>query len=504
MIPNPNSNLRPPVLVMPLWVSRKAVALYFAALLVVGVLYSKYILDWYWLLAGIISVCAFFFGSEALSRKWSIARIRSDRSFSKKLFWTAFSIRLLWVFLIYTINIFVYDDSFGFEAGDALFYDELGGYVSNMLRNGRFNFYSELNARCGGRLDISDTGYAVYLGVVYFLTGNSILVARIIKAALSAYTAVLIYRMAGRNFDEQVGRLAGIFCMLMPNFWYYCGCQLKETEMVFLAVLFAEQADQMLRSRQFTMWKLAPLMLIVLALFTIRTPLALVCVLALLFTIVMASGRVMNWGKRILIGLLAVGLIGTMMGDRIEREASALMEKVQSGEQQKNMAWRAERRDMAGNQNKFAKYAGASVFTPLIFTIPFPTIVNTPKQEVQKLMHGGNLIKNVLSGFVIFAMFALLFSGEWRRYLLPLSLMLGYLMVLVLSTFAHSERFHQPALPFELMFAAYGISLVIRGVPLKIGFGSRSIYKRWFMIWIIVMFVACVAWSWFKLKGRGL
>ena len=67
-------------------------------------------------------------------------------------------------------------------------------------------------------------------------------------------------------------------------------------------------------------------------------------------------------------------------------------------------------------------------------------------------------------------------------------------MVLTMSTFAQSERFHQPAMPFELMFAAYGLSIAV----------TKPKYRRWFSYWCVVMFIACVAWNWFKLKGRGL
>ena len=75
-----------------------------------------------------------------------------------------------------------------------------------------------------------------------------------------------------------------------------------------------------------------------------------------------------------------------------------------------------------------------------------------------------------------------------------LSFMLGYLVVLAVSTFAQSERFHQPVMPFELMFAAYGLSIAV----------IQKKYKRWFTYWCAIMFVACVAWNWFKMAGRGL
>ena len=47
---------------------------------------------------------------------------------------------------------------------------------------------------------------------------------------------------------------------------------------------------------------------------------------------------------------------------------------------------------------------------------------------------------------------------------------------------------------FTMMMAAYGISRMreIRWI------------KSWYPYWCILMFVAAVAWNWFKLKGRGM
>ena len=262
--------------------------------------------------------------------------------------------------------------------------------------------------------------------------------------------------------------------------------------MVFLSVLFVEQADQMLRSRQFTAWKVIPVLLIAAAMFTVRTPLGLVAILALVFSIVMSSTRVVSWRKRVVVvGLMAVALIGIVAGNRIEEKSRMLWESVESHQQEGNMEWRSER----DNGNAFAKYAGAAVFAPMIFTIPFPTMVRPFEgQEVQQLLNGGNFIKNILSGFTILALIMLLLSGNWREHLLPLSFMLGYLVVLTFSAFAHSERFHQPIMPLEMMFAAFGLSVV----------STKKKYKRWFRYWCVLIFVAAIAWNWFKMAGRGL
>lgn len=414
-------------------------------------------------------------------------KMRKESVFEKRLLIYALIPRVLFTLLIYWIFQSNYSDEFGFEAGDATFYHDQAKDFANALRNG--NFITVWN-RTAKMIDISDLGYSAYVGFIYWLTGDSIIIVRLLKCLLSAITVLLIYRIAKRNFDESTARIAAIFCALWPNFWYYCGVHLKETEMVFLGVLFVEQADQMLRSRQFIAWKVIPVLLIAAALFTVRTPLGLVALLALVFSLVMSSSKVVNWGKRIIVGTLAIALIAVTMGNRIQEQAQSLLETAQSQDQRSNMEWRATR----DNGNAFAKYAGSAIFAPMIFTLPFPTMANVEGQDVQQLLNGGNFVKNIMSFFVLVAMFALLLSGEWRQHLLPLSFMLGYLVVLSLSNFAQSERFHQPALPFEIMFAAYGLSIAVQ----------KKKYKRWFTYWCGIMFIAAIAWNWFKLAGRGL
>ena len=158
--------------------------------------------------------------------------------------------------------------------------------------------------------------------------------------------------------------------------------------------------------------------------------------------------------------------------------------------QQSNMEWRSIR----SGGNKFAKYAGATIFAPMIFTIPFPTMTETPGQENQKMIHGGNFVKNIVSYFTIMALLILLVTGNWRKHVLPIAVLCGYLVVLVFSSFAQSERFHLPILPLTLMFAALGISLM----------KENPWVRKYFSYWRVLMFLAAVAWNWFKLAGRGM
>lgn len=477
--------------VFPRWLTTYPIVTYIFALFLVSIIYSAYIMPWYYLLSGVIAVLVFFLYGSTVTKQLALDRVRKERVFEKKIFLMAFIPRLLITLLLYWIFQSNYGDAFGFENGDAQYYDDMGKLVSGLINNGNFHFIDEISQWNGGHDDVSDMGYGIYVGFVYKLTDNSIMAVRLLKCLLSSLTVLLLYRLSRRNFGNQIARIAAIFCALWPNFWYYCAVHLKETEMVFLAVLFVEQADQMLRSRQFTAWKVIPVLLIAAATFTIRTPLGIVALLAMVFSLVMSSQKVVSWGKRIIVGALAILLIIVVAGNQIEEQSRSLLEQARGDQQQENMEWRAKR----DNGNVFARYAGTAVFAPMIFTLPFPTMTEPFKgQEVQQFLNGGNFAKNIISCFTIFAMILLLMSGQWRDHLLPLSYMLGYLVVLSFSTFAQSERFHQPVIPFEFMFAAYGLSIAV----------TKPKYKRWFTYWCALMFVAAIAWNWFKMAGRGL
>ena len=475
--------------VFPKWLSRNALIVYFLSLAVVTFMYSAYSLPLYYMLSGAVAVGVFFLYGSTVIKDTLPDAMRRESKFEKRIFLTAFIPRVIWMFLIYTIFMQNYGDAFGFENADATYYNDLGQFAAGLIKKGNFHFYDEIS-HWSGHDDISDMGYGVYVGLIYALTDNGIIAVRLLKCVWSSLTVILIYRLAKRNFDVQTARMAAIFCALWPNFWYYCGAHLKEVEMVFLAVLFVEQADQMLRSRQFTAWKVIPVLLIAAAIFTMRTPLGMVAILALIFSVVMASTRVVSWGKRIIVGGLAIALIGVVAGNQLEEKARGLLDS-RTDQQETGLNWYATRE----NGNVLVKYAGTSIFAPLIFTLPFPTFA-TPNNEqyVQQLNNGGNFVKNIVSGFTIFALVMLLLSGHWREHMLPLSFMLGYLVVLAMSSFAHSERFHQPAMPFEFMFAAYGISIAV----------TQKKYKRWFTYWCGLMFVAAILWNWFKMAGRGL
>lgn len=478
---------------IPKRVTNWAMLTYVAAIVCCNILFASHMLHWQWWFLGAIEVLGFFYFANRLSKGWFYLK---PLHFTQKLFWTALFLRAIWVVISYALYQKWTGTAFSIDAGDELFYDEVAQYAANQIRyDGDWNIYASIKRYSAGNA-FSDMGYPIYLTIVYWIFGNSIIVARLIKAILGAWTVVLMYKLATRNFGEQVGRITAIMCMLMPNLIYYCGFQLKEVEMVFLCILFTERADFLLRKGKLAFMPTAALMLIPAFMFMIRTALAAVMVMAFFCALLLSSERIVSWGRRALLLTLALVFTGvvlmtnTSIGHDIQQ-----MWKTRGSGQRANMEWRAERKDAAGGlSNHFSRYAGAAVFAPMIFTIPFPTMNEVPGQENQKMIHGGNFVKNILSFFTIASMFILLLSGDWRKYVLPLAILCGYLVVLVFSNFAHSERFHLPILPFSLMFAAYGISKM----------NEVWWIKKYYPYWCALMFIAAIAWNWFKLAGRGM
>lgn len=469
-----------------------AMLTYVAAIFCCNMLFASHMLHWQWWFFGAIEVLGFFYFANRLSKDWFHLK---PLHFTQKLFWTAFFLRAVWVVVSYALYQKWTGTAFSIDAADELYYNELAQYAANQIRyNGEWNIYASIKRYSAGNA-FSDMGYPIYLTFIYWMFGDSIVVTRLIKALLGAWTVVLMYKLASRNLGEQVGRMTAIMCMLMPNLIYYCSFQLKEVEMAFLCILFAERADFLLRKGKLAFMPTAALMLIPVVMFTIRTALAAVMVMAFFCALLLSSERIMSWGRRALLLTLALVFAGvvlttsTSIGQDIQQ-----MWQTRGSIQQANMEWRSERDVGQGMTQRFAKYAGAAVFAPMIFTIPFPTMNEVPGQENQKMIHGGNFVKNILSFFTIAALFILLFSGDWRKSVLPLAILCGYLVVLVFSSFAHSERFHLPILPFTLMFAAYGISKM----------NEVWWIKHYYPYWCALMFVAAIAWNWFKLAGRGM
>ncbi len=459
----------------PKYFSTRAIICYLVTLALTSVAFLNYAMPFQFMLFGLVPVLVFFVYGNRLTMDW---RKYSEKTFTKKLFVTALIIRIVYVLFIYFYYLEMTGKPHAYHPGDELLYT----YIGTLWKD--FGVAEASRLMKLYRVDFSDSGYCWWLGLENLLLGTHVLPPRIIKCFIDAFSCVLMYKLAKRNFGEDAGRITAIFCMLMPNMWYYCGVTLKETEMTFLTILFVERADMVLRSPKIKLTGMILPALCILVMFTFRTALAAVMFAALIGALILSSGKqLQTWKKVLYSSLFAVWMFMTVGAEMIQ-ETQALW-TTRAENQSTGYEWRAE-------TNSFAKYATASVFAPLIFTIPFSSMVATRGQENQMMMNGANFIKNIMSGLTILAMFLLLKRGDWRKHVLPIATMCGYLVVLVFSNFAHSERFHFPIMALELMFAAFAIT------------NLTNKHKRWYVIWLVGICIANIAWAWIKLAGRGV
>lgn len=474
---------------IPNWLTGKAAIFFFVAILACWFAFG-YVPAFELYMASMLSVVLFFYGGKNMAQSWSREK---EKVFLRNVFVVGLVARLLWVLYCYFFFNF---DHYGHVYGDDADTGWYMGFAKDLTQwlsgNSKYSLSKIIDMNDAA---IDDTGYPMWLGFVYLIVGvnNDVFVPFVLKCILNAACAILIYHVAKRHFDEGVARMAALFVALNPNMIYWCGNMFKESEMVFLCCLCVDLVDKTFTARsKLTFRSLLPGILAGTVLFFFRSALAVVIFLAMFAHIVMASGRVMSMGKKIIAGALVGITLLVGIGNQLRSQTQYFMDSAQSDAQQKNMEWRSTRKD---GGNSFAKYAGKAVFAPLIFTIPFPTFNQAEVgQMLQVQLSGGSYIKNVFSYFVIYVMIMMLITGEWRKHVFILAYTAGYLASLALSQFAQSGRFHMPVIPMLMLFAAYGIQIAKTNAKLR----------KWFPIVLVLEVVACLAWNWFKLKGRGM
>lgn len=457
--------------------SIKAISLYLGALAAVSIVFFSHAMSWEYILMGIVWVAGFFMLVHTCSTKW---RAWPRKRFLSAVFWSALGLRVVWVLFSYFFYTIKTGIPFEFEAADSF------GYFESPIGLSRLKIPELIKIMFPAGGNWSDSGYIFYLSLLYKITGPNIIIVRLIKAVISAATILLLYRLAERNIGEEGARLAGIFACFMPNLIVYCGLHLKETEMLFLIVAYLERADYLLRSRKYNVFTIATPILLALSLFTFRTVLGAAAVFSFVTAIVFTTTRVIGKRKRAMLivwGILAATMLA---GGTIINEVEGYWEN-----RNENQSVKREMQTLAGN--KWAKYATGTVMAPMIFVLPFPTMVDVANQYNQQILSGGNYVRNFLGAFVLIALFnAIFITKNWRDLSLIGSFVIAYLGIISTSGFANSERFLLPGLPVLLIMAAYGVTQL-----------NAKTYK-FVKIWYWVVPLMAFGWAFFKIGSRGM
>ena len=474
---------------LPNWLIEKSMGFFFISMFTCWLAWG-YVPNYDLIFTTAISIVLFFYVGRYMSNKFSLV---GEKKFLQSVFTVGLIVRILWVlYMFFVFNPRYYDTTYG-SAEDVEWYIPFGKELSLWFSgDSPYSLSQIINNVYTAAVD--DIAYPMLLGVEYLLTGgiSDVLIPMIIKSFLGAYCSICVHRVTKRHFGDGVARMAAIFICFNPNMIYWCANMMKEAEMVFFCCLAVDNFDKALSSNsKLTIKLLIPGILCGFVLLFMRTPLGLAFFVAVLVHVLLADRSIISIGKKIFIGVFVAIVLFVTVGDRLVVQSKEYVEKVQSDAQRENMEWRSNRK----GGNSFAKYASATVFAPLIFTIPFPTFNAAHEgQFVQLQLSGGYFIKNIFSFFVIVILIQLLLSGGWRKHVFILAYTCGYLVVLVFSGFAQSGRFHMPIWPMLMIFAAYGIQLA----------KTDKRMRNWFQYVLYAEVFVCLAWNWFKLAGRGM
>ena len=461
----------------PKQIANKGIVIYIVSLAVVSILFMDYAMGWEFLLLNILWVVGFFLLSNYCSLRWNKL---PEKLLTKRLFMTALGLRWAWVVFSYFFYLSKTGQPFEFSAADSLwYYDESVGNRNTSI--GAIWGYLFAHSQT-----VSDSGYVFYLSLLCKIVGDSVILPRLVNSVFSAWTCVLVYQLTKRIVGEDAGRLAAVFICFMPNLVYYCGLHLKESMMLFLLVAYLERVDYLLRSRKYNVWTILVPMLLLVSLFTFRTVLGVAAAFAFVTGLVFTRVSVVGRKKRAMIiawGFLAVVTLG---GGVIVNEIQGVWEDRETNQENKRLM-------QTNKGNQWAKYATGTVMAPMMFVLPFPTMVDVDEQYNQQMLSGGNYVRNFFGGFVLLALFSAIFlKKNWRDFSMIGSFAIAYLGIVSASGFSNSERFLLPGLPVLLIMAAYGITLLDAK--------NYRIVKNWF--WVVPLMI--VGWAVFKLGSRGL
>ena len=454
--------------------SSRAILIYLASLAAVSLIFFRYAMNLDFVIIGIVWVLLFFLLAHRYTFHWAEYE---EKTYVRKLFFTALLIRLIWVVFSYFYFLIKTGVPFEFGSSDAYAYHDTAVWFNEIGWTGALDDI--------GHKSLGDRGYVLYLTALYYVIGPNIFLTRVIKCLLSSWMCVMIYRMAQRTLGDQVGRMAGIFCCLMPNLIIYCGLHLKETEMIFLTIASLANADKILHKNTFKILDLIIEAGLVFSIFLFRNVIGAAVIFAIFTALIFTTNRLVgSWNRVVLITWAIIGLT-ILAGGTIANEAKGLWDTRSDNQE-------AKRSYQVYKGYKWAEYATGAVMAPMIFVLPFPTMVDVDNQYNQQLIHGGNYVRNFLGVFVLIALVEALFiKKNWRDLSLMGAFEVAYLGIISLSGYANAERFLLPGLPILLVMAAYGISLV-----------SEKNY-RWVKIWYWVVPVMVFGWAYFKLGTRG-
>ena len=455
------------------------IGIYLLSLLIISLWFRPFALKAEWMAWGIGTVVLFFLMSYVFTQRWS----HDDRKrFLWKAFLVAFIIRAVYVTAMVYYYYYRTHISFEYGAADSIGYHLNAVHYAELFRHGQFKpVFQDLNASTAG---FSDQGYVLYLTSLYTLFGQNVLGPRLLKALMSAYMCVAIYKIAVRNLGEKTARLATVMAVFLPQFIHYTGTYLKETEMIFLATLALERMDYLIHSKKTSFWNILLVALLTALTFGFRTIVGMILIASFAIAIILADKTLIPKKTKIIslgvVVLVSIIFLLTPIGK--EMLFTLKLNFKESG----FLTWKYQLLGL-----KYAEYANYKYMAPGAFTLPLTNLVEVAN-STQKLMNGTYFVKNYLAFFAMLCIVAAIRQRQWKRFSMIGSYTILYILIIAFSFAANSERYHLPAMPGFLILAAFALTR----------------FKRkdfpWYYVYCGLLLIAIVGWNYLKLSARGL
>lgn len=455
------------------------IGLYLLSLLIVSLLFRPYALKAEWMAWGIGTVVLFFMMSYWLTQRWA----HDDR---KKFLWKAFLVAFVIRAVYATAMVYYYyyktHLSLEFGAADSIGYHLSAVHYAELARHGQLKpIFQQLNESTMG---FSDQGYVLYLTGLYTLFGQNVLGPRLLKALMSAYMCVAIYKLSERNLGTKTAKLATVMAVFLPQFIHYTGTYLKETEMIFLATLAMERMDYLIHSKRITFWNILLVVVLTALTFGFRTIVGMILIASFVIAILLTeTKRINKKAKTLGIGavmLTAIVLVLTPIGKEM------IFTIQQNFKESGFLTWKYQQLGL-----RYAEYAHYKYMAPGAFTLPLTNLVKVAN-STQELMNGTYFVKNYLAFFAMWCIVAAIRQKKWKAFGMIGSYTILYVLVIAFSFAANSERYHLPAMPGMIIMAAFAMTRFKRK-----DFG-------WYYAYCGLLLIAIIGWNYLKLSARGL
>ena len=292
----------------------------------------------------------------------------------------------------YFIN---YETGKAFElgAGDSIFYHSTAAYLSRCVRHGYVSYiFKYLNAYTMGW---SDQGYTLWLTLIYTIFGPSLLTPRLLKALMSAYLSVVVYKLGSRTFGERVGRLAAVMMVFTPILVQSCGLHTKEMEMIFLSILALERMDNLIRSKKYNFWNIFSPILFTALTFGFRTIIGMCLIFAFLVFVMLSSKELVSKKAKIITIASVVIVFFAFLLSPVGREM-----KIINRLKFTDLHYQTER--YAAEGLKHSELAQSWILAPGAFVLPLsPMVEEAPDHN--KMIHGSTYVTSFVAFFAMLA-----------------------------------------------------------------------------------------------------